>query len=130
MNKKRILLVDDEPDFLLMLTYRLKAYGYAIVTAANGKEALEVIQDKSPDAILLDIQMPEMDGFEVLKAVRKQDKNLPIFILTTFSDERRQEESKRLGASGFMVKGNFSEENADDLIAAIRASQEHCSSDV
>src|SRR3989339_756665 len=77
-HKKRILLVDDEPDFVELIKSRLEANEYQVVTAKNGKEALDLLKcltcDKF-DAVLLDILMPEIDGLEVLKRIRQQDNN-------------------------------------------------------
>lgn len=102
--KKTILVVDDEPDFLEMMRMRLESDGYGVITAENGEKALESIKNNKPDAVLLDILMPGMDGIDVLKAIRKHDKKLPVFILTAFSNEERFKLANRFNASGFIVK--------------------------
>ena len=101
---KKILIVDDEADFIKMISVRLIANGYTVVTASDGKEGLAKIASENPDAVLLDILMPKIDGLRVLKIVRKRDKELPIFMITAYSDQKRFRLAKRLGASGFIVK--------------------------
>ncbi|MFA5155784.1 MAG: response regulator [Candidatus Omnitrophota bacterium] len=104
MEKKKILVVDDEPDFLKIIKIRLESDGYETLLCDNGKDALNIIKKDKPDAVLLDILMPELDGLEVLRTIRKQDKNLPVFIITAFSNNERFELAKKFNASGFIVK--------------------------
>ena len=104
MGKKRILVVDDEPDFLEVITIRLEANDYEVITACNGNEALEKIKSEKPDAVLLDILMPGIDGLEVLKKIRKTDSKLPVYMLTAFSTDERFRMANKFGASGFIVK--------------------------
>lgn len=106
MEKKRILVVDDEPDFLEMITVRLEASGYEVVAASNGKEAVKVLKKEKPDAVLLDILMPDIDGLKVLRWIRSNNKKLPVFMITAFSNEERFRLANKLGASGFIVKTN------------------------
>lgn len=104
MEKKKILVVDDEPDFLEVITVRLEANDYDVITAYNGHEALEKIKSEKPDAVLLDILMPGIDGLEVLKRIRKIDGKLPVYMLTAFSTDERFKMANKFGASGFIVK--------------------------
>ena len=104
MGKKRILVVDDEPHFLEVITIRLEANDYEVITACNGNEALEKIKSEKPDAVLLDILMPGIDGLEVLKKIRKTDSKLPVYMLTAFSTDERFRMANKFGASGFIVK--------------------------
>lgn len=104
MAKKKILVVDDEADFLKLIKLRLQANDYEVITATNGKEALDIIRLNKPDAVLLDILMPEMDGLKVLRKIRVRDKNLPVFIITAFSSDERFALANKFGASGFIVK--------------------------
>lgn len=104
MDKKKILLVDDEIDFLQLLRARLETNGFNVVTAMNGKEALEKFREQKPDALILDVMMPEINGLEVLKAVRKENKAVPIFIITAFSNEERFRVANQFNASGFIMK--------------------------
>ena len=101
---KKILVVDDEPDFLEVIRVRLEANECAVVTVTNGDDALKKIKDGKIDVVLLDILMPGMDGLEVLKKIRKRDKDLPVYIITAFSTEERFKMANKFGASGFIVK--------------------------
>lgn len=84
MSEKKILVVDDEKDLVDLVKIRLEANKYEVVTAYNGKEGIKKAKDDKPDLILLDIMMPEMDGFMVIKELRKKEitKNIPIIIVT------------------------------------------------
>ena len=102
--KKKILLVDDEIEFIEMFKTRLEANDLEVVTASQGDEALEKFKDEKPDALLLDILMPGMDGLEVLRRIRQDDKKVPIFIITAFSNEERFKVANQYNASGFIIK--------------------------
>lgn len=105
MDKKRkVLVVDDEIDFLDLLRSRLEASGYSVITAMNGEDALDKVKKEKPDAVLLDILMPGLDGLDVLKRIRKEDERLPVFIITAFSNEERFRMANKFNASGFIIK--------------------------
>lgn len=83
-DKKRILVVDDEPDFCLIVQGQLEKEGFEVDLAYNGVEGLEKVQSNKPDAIVLDVMMPEKDGYEVCKEL-KEDENfcdIPVLLLT------------------------------------------------
>ena len=122
MPNKKILVVDDELDFLKLMKMRLEANDYEVITAANGKEALDLIKFRKPDAVLLDILMPGMDGLQVLKIIRKHDKDLPVFMVTAFSNIERFEAANKLGASGFIVKSNDLKKEIENITSAIMLS--------
>lgn len=104
MNKKKILVVDDEIDFLEFAKKRLEANGYDVVSASNGKEALSKVKSDKPDAVFLDILMPEINGIDVLKAIRAENERIPVFILTASSNEARFGTARKLNATGFVLK--------------------------
>ncbi|MFC1624047.1 response regulator [Candidatus Omnitrophota bacterium] len=105
MEKKiQILLVDDEADFLESVSFWLKAKGYLVISASNGKEAIELVKSKHPDIVFLDIKMPQMDGIEALRRIREFDSETPIIMLTAYSDEKRASQTQQLGISGFFPK--------------------------
>ncbi|MDD5423162.1 MAG: response regulator [Candidatus Omnitrophota bacterium] len=104
MVRKRVLIVDDEVDFIEILKVRLESNNCEVITANNGKEALERIKKDKPNAVLLDIMMPELDGLTVLKRIRQTDATLPVFFITAFSNEERIKIAGGLNASGYIVK--------------------------
>ncbi|MBW2592961.1 MAG: response regulator [Deltaproteobacteria bacterium] len=86
--KKRILIVDDEPDFADIVKGNLEKEGFEIEIAYNGVEALEKVKANPPDAIVLDVMMPEKDGYEVCAELKKNEKytDIPIVMLTAVAD--------------------------------------------
>ena len=84
---KKILIVDDEPDILKTVSFRLKKYGYDVITAEDGEKALIKATTEMPDLILLDLRLPGKDGFEVCDELKSDDryKNIPIILLTASS---------------------------------------------
>jgi len=108
MNKKKIFLLDDEPDFVKVIKARLEANNYEVITASNGKEALERIESDNPDAIILDILMPQMDGYQVCERLRqgKKTADIPIILLTGKDLEPRgiDERCLKLGINAFLPK--------------------------
>jgi len=123
--KKKILVVDDEPDFLKVITIRLKANNYRVITATSGKEALKKIKQEKPDAVLLDILMPKLDGLETLKKIRKQNKGLPVYIITAFSTEERLKLARKLNASGFIMKTSSLKKEVENITAALRMADKY-----
>jgi two-component system alkaline phosphatase synthesis response regulator PhoP len=106
MSKARILIVDDEQDILEFLKYNLEKEDYKIMTASNGKQAIEVAKSFSPDLIILDIMMPEMDGVEVCYVLREMEEfsNTIIAFLTARSEDFTQISALEAGGDDFIVK--------------------------
>lgn len=117
--KKKILIVDDEIDFLEILTARLKSNNYEVVTAADGSDALEKFAQEKPDAILLDVMMPKIDGIDVLRRIRKDNPHTPIFMITAFSNEERFKLANTFNASGFIMKTDDLEAQIQNISTAI-----------
>lgn len=122
MDQKKILLVDDEPDFVELITKRLELNNYEVTAAANGKDALNKLQVEQFDAVLLDIRMPEVDGLSVLKAIRKHNKNLPVFMLTAYSEEGRFKQANKLGASGYIIKTSDLQKEIENITSILHLS--------
>ena len=82
----KILIVDDDPDFLQIVEFQLKKRGYQIVTASNGEEGLEKAYSENPELIMLDIKMPKMDGYTLVRRLKKDDrtKDTPLIVLTSY----------------------------------------------
>jgi len=103
MSAGKILIVEDEETLLEVLRYNLDKEGYNVVTAADGIQALNLARSESPDLIILDIMLPELDGFEVCRILRK-DMTVPILMLTAKEEEIDKVLGLELGADDYMVK--------------------------
>ncbi|HEY3915887.1 MAG TPA: response regulator [Verrucomicrobiae bacterium] len=104
--KERVLVVDDEPDLLELIEVNLKAAGYDVVSATNGKDALQIAREKSPGLIVLDVMLPELDGLEVCKSLRRDAATggIPILILTARVAEIDRVLGLELGADDYVTK--------------------------
>jgi DNA-binding NtrC family response regulator len=100
----KILLVDDEPDIIEVIQDRLEAYGFTVITAGTGLEALKKLSAAKFDGVFLDVKMPEMGGIEVLEEIRKRDKRIPVIIITSSSSQEAAIEAVARGASEFILK--------------------------
>lgn len=105
-DKPKILVVDDEEQNRRLIKAMLMPLNYEIILARNGKEALEKVRDASPDVILLDIMMPEMDGFEVAKNLKgkEETKAIPIVMITALREVDDRVKALEVGADDFLVK--------------------------
>ena len=100
----RILVVDDEDTLRTVLSQELKGEGYEVEAAADGQIAIDTLKVKPFDLVLLDIKMPNVNGFEVLKYIKQSHPNLKVIMLTGFADLKNAIESKKLGAEDFVSK--------------------------
>ena len=100
---KKILLVDDEPEILEICRDYLKASGYDVVTAKDGAQGLSVARREKPDLIVLDLMMPEMDGLDVCRAIRRES-NVPIIMLTARVEETDKLIGLEIGADDYITK--------------------------
>ena len=103
MDKKRILVVDDDPAILRLLCTNLKARGYEVATATDGEESLEAVESDFVDLIILDIMMPKVDGVEVCRRIREWS-NIPIIMLSARGDEKAKVKCLDLGADDYLTK--------------------------
>jgi len=115
-NKATLLVVDDEEHIRKLITRILDNTGYKVVTAANGKEALERLGDSGIDLILLDIRMPDMDGFQTLELVRKRY-SIPVIMVSGMGEVTSVSSALSIGADDY-IKKPF---QARELIARIEA---------
>lgn len=116
MKRFCILLVDDEERILNFLSTKLRAYGYEVLTAKNGVEALEQMQAQDPDLMVLDLMMPRMDGLEVLKQLRSFS-SVPVIVLSARGTDTDKIKGLGLGADDYLAKPF----NPDELVARIDA---------
>ncbi len=107
----KIALIEDDIEILDMYKMKLELGGFNVITAENGIAALKLIKSEKPNLILLDILLPQKDGFEVLEELKSsKDKtisSIPVIIITNLSNESDQEEARRLGADDFLVKAKI-----------------------
>jgi len=113
---ERILVVDDEPRFVRLVEANLQTEGFEVIKAKNGQQAIDLTVSEKPDLILLDVMMPEMDGFVVCERVREFS-TVPIIMLTAKGDEEHKVRGLNLGADDYVIKP-FS---ANELLARVRA---------
>jgi len=113
---KTILVVDDKANVRQLLREYLTEQGFSVVTAANGREALAVARHDLPDVILLDIMMPEMDGFQFLQEYRRE-RSVPVIVLTAREEESDAVLGLELGADDYVIKPFRMQE----LVARVRA---------
>jgi len=102
--KEKILIVDDEPAIVTLLTYNIEQAGYQTDTANDGLEAIKKAQTESYDMIILDLMLPKMDGLEVCKYLRRNDVDTPILMLTALDDEADKIKGLNLGADDYLTK--------------------------
>ena len=100
----KLLLIDDEPDILRVLSISLKADGYDVIAADNGAEGLEAFENEKPEIVLTDIKMPGMDGIQVLKKVKTLNPDAEVIIITGHGDIENAIEALKYGASDFINK--------------------------
>lgn len=103
---KKVLVVDDSRSVRKLVEFTLKDRGFQVTTAEDGQEALELILKEQFDAVILDINMPRLDGFEYLRRIRANDAlaSIPVVMLTTEGQEVDKEQATMLGATAYMVK--------------------------
>lgn len=104
----KILIIDDEANFRTLTDMQLKRLGYDVSLADNGWNGLELYRREHPDVILLDVNMPGMDGIEVLKQIRTVDSNQPVIVLTGDRSAQTEHQMRALGVSEFLVKDSSS----------------------
>ena len=119
---KTILVVDDKANVRQLLSDYLAKQGYRVVTATNGREAIYTARHESPDVILLDVMMPEMDGFEFLREYRR-DKQVPVIVLTAREEEADAVLGLELGADDYVVKPFRLRELAARVKAVLRRAE-------
>lgn len=104
VEKRKILVVDDEDALRTVLSSELVSEGYDVGTAADGDDAITEFQKKVYDLVLLDIKMPRLNGFEVLRFIKEKHPKTKVIMLTGFADLKNAIESKKLGAEDFVSK--------------------------
>lgn len=103
---KVIMSADDSPSMRQMVSFTLKEAGYEVVEACDGQDALDKLKSAKVDMLITDLNMPNMDGIELIRQLRQlpEYKFIPVIMLTTESDETKKQEGKSAGATGWLVK--------------------------
>lgn len=106
MPKERILVIDDEPDILKLIKVNLELEGMRVITAASGIEGIEIVKKNEIDLIILDVMMPDINGYQICQLLKEDDKfkDIPIIILTAKVKKSDQFWSKKIGASLYLTK--------------------------
>ncbi|HAE84755.1 MAG TPA: DNA-binding response regulator [Ktedonobacter sp.] len=116
LKKSMVLTADDDPHLLRLVMRNLEFEGYEVLTASDGKQALELIEAREPDLVLLDVMMPKMDGFTVCQRVREFS-SVPIIMVTARGQEQDRVRGLDLGADDYLTKPF----GVDELLARVRA---------
>jgi DNA-binding NarL/FixJ family response regulator len=122
---KRLLLIDDDPNLILLVKDYLEFRGYEVITAENGQEALEVLDKDTPDMIICDVMMPQMDGYSLVEHVRKNPRTnwIPVLFLSAKGQSQDRVKGLNTGADVYMVKPFEPEE----LVAQVESSLKQAS---
>jgi len=116
-----ILIVDDEPNYQIVLSEFLRDEGFETLTADNGQQAMGLLKDNDVDLVLTDMQMPGMDGFALLQAVKEQHSALPVIMITAYGEVEKAVRAMQLGAFNYLTKPF----NNDELLACVNKAVEH-----
>ncbi|GFR37214.1 sporulation initiation phosphotransferase F [Insulibacter thermoxylanivorax] len=104
MAQKKLLIVDDQNGIRVLLMEVFNSEGYETFQASNGRLALEIVKDKQPDLVLLDMKIPGMDGLEILKQIRKIDTEIKVIMMTAYGELDMIKEAMELGALAHFTK--------------------------
>jgi DNA-binding response OmpR family regulator len=107
--KAKVLLVEDDTFLSGMYVKKLELEDFEVALASDGKQGLKMIEDQRPDLILLDIMLPKMSGFDLLKEIKKEKKtkDIPVILLTNLGQKKHVEKGFALGAKDYLIKAHF-----------------------
>lgn len=114
---QKVLIVDDDPSILLSLDFLMKKAGYAVFIARDGAEALDILRREVPDCLVLDIMMPEVDGYEVLRQVKENaaTSHIKVIMLSAKSREADIQQAMELGADHYITKPFATKKLLEDI---------------
>lgn len=120
-NNQTILIIDDDPFILEMYVLKFKECGFHIETAKDGKDGLQKIRDLKPDIVLLDVVMPALDGFEVLRTLNKEKmlEQTRVILLTNLGQKDDVERGLKLGAKDYIIKAHFTPSEVVEKVKAV-----------
>ncbi|MGC1246323.1 MAG: response regulator transcription factor, partial [Spirulinaceae cyanobacterium] len=122
-DSKKLLLIDDDPNLILLVKDYLEFRGYQVITAENGREALDILEQKIPDMIICDVMMPEMDGYALVDHVRKDARTnwIPVLFLSAKGQSQDRVKGLNTGADVYMVKPFEPEELVAQVESSLRS---------
>ena len=108
-DRYKILIVEDDDFLLKMYAAKLELENFKTLTAVTGTQGLKLAQKERPDLILLDLNLPEMDGFQILKALKddQETKDIPVLVLTNYAQKENIDRCLELGAVDYLIKAHF-----------------------
>lgn len=117
-NKKKILLIEDDQAISMMYKGKLESNGYLVLTAVNGADGLELAKKEGLDLIMLDIILPQLDGFSVLAELKKDSKTkgIPVIMLTNLGTDEDRAKGEKMGAVDYIVKANMTPAQINEKI--------------
>ena len=121
----KVLLVDDEHDFLDLMEARIKNWGYEILRADNGKEAIDIVRNGKIDIMVLDYMMPNMDGITVLKKIRSINKDIPVIMFTAYPDGHAISGAIKFNISAFVPKLSAYTDSQTALKTALKMAEKN-----
>ncbi|MBU1125397.1 MAG: response regulator [Candidatus Omnitrophica bacterium] len=119
MDSLKILLVDDDKDFSGLIRKTIESWGYEVMSASSGNDALDTARKYKVDVIILDYLMPDMDGVDTLKELRKIDEKVPVIMFTSLPDKRSMEGTEKLGVLAYIPKVGVFTDSESSLKTAI-----------
>lgn len=119
--KPKVLLVEDDKMIIDMYTLKFTQEGYDVLQAENGKDGLEMAKKQNPNIVLLDIILPQMDGFTVLKSLKADanTKDIPVVLLTNLGQDGDVKKGLELGAVDYLIKANFTPSQVVDKVKSL-----------
>lgn len=119
-NQKTVLIIEDDPILADVAKIKLEKEGFEVRIADTGKAGIQALQEKKPDIVLLDVMLPDIDGFQVMEIIQEQKSSgmfrIPILFLSNFGSEENKDRALSLGAVDYMVKANFT---TDEIVKRI-----------
>lgn len=103
---RRVLIVDDEPDIRLLIRINLLAAGYEVLEAGNGREAIDILEGEEPDLVLLDLRLPELDGWDVLEHLKERGvaERVPVVAISAHASPTTKERAREVGFRSYVSK--------------------------
>ncbi len=118
-SKGDILFAEDDPVLREVYIKKFTLSGYTVRTADDGEKTIEEIEKQTPDALVLDINMPGVNGFAVMEKYPLEERSFPIVLLTNLADDNTREKGEKLGANGFFIKSEMTIKTLIDMVEAL-----------